>query len=199
MTQIVDLTQEEKEQMAYWLSARARAGGWMFIGLAGLALATLIWLLFKSPPTPAEELSPLVVMILLMGGIGWWMLRRRSVIRSWLDEPLKAEYGRILAQQQIPYMGYRLRLQIETERGKMQATLGYLGRPDWQVGDDVPLIFWGNGRFCPRHFNHIMDFGHLPTPERQRMITRRIIIAIVGYAILVLIAILLGLYGQGRL
>lgn len=189
MSQVVELTEAEKEKMAYWLSPRARGGGWMFVGLAALALAALIWFIAKPQSTPTtEELIPLVVLILLTGGIGWWLLRRRQVIRHWLDEPLIMGNGRILAQQQVPYIGYRIRLQIETERGEMQANLAYLGRPDWQVGDDVELMFWENGRFCPRHFNHIMDFGHLPTPACQRMIRNRIILAV-----------LLGLYGQGRL
>lgn len=200
MSQVVELTEAEKEKMAYWLSARARGGGWMFVGLTALALAALIWFIAKPQSTPTtEELIPLVVLILLTGGIGWWLLRRRQVIRCWLDEPLIMGNGRILAQQQVPYIGYRIRLQIETERGEMQANLAYLGRPDWQVGDDVELMFWENGRFCPRHFNHIMDFGHLPTPACQRMIRNRIILAVLTYAILVLLAFLFGLYGQGRL
>lgn len=200
----VYLTSTEKDRMAKWLSRRATAGGWFFIGMIGFVFLMLLLAVYSSrknqPAYSTDDVAVFFTLIIIMGGIGVWLLRRQVHIRRLLDAPLMLGYGRILNQYRVPYTGFRLKLQISTADGETYEThLGYLGLPDWQIGDEIELIFWQNGRFCPRHFDHIVDFGHLPTPEHKQRIRKRIIIFVVGYAILVLIAFLLGLFSQGRL
>ena len=197
------LTSAEKDEMAKWLSRRATAGGWFFMGMIGF-IFLMVMLAFYSanrhqnqPVYSSDDIGVFFTLILILAGIGLWLLRRRVHIRRLLDEPLTLGNGRILDQHRVPYTGFRLKLQITTAAGESYETrLGYLGLPDWQIGDELELIFWQNGRFCPRHIDHIVDFGHLPTPERKQRIRKRIIWFVVGYAIFVAIAILLGLYSQ---
>jgi hypothetical protein len=85
---------------------------------------------------------------------------------------------------------------METAAGMQLVSFGYLGRPAWQVGDDLALIQWENGRFCPRYIDHIVDFGYLPTPQRRRYVRRRLVGAVVLYVLLVALAILLAQYGK---
>jgi hypothetical protein len=96
-------------------------------------------------------------------------------------------------------LGNQVQLRIQTATGEMFANMGHIGVSTWQVGDEVALIFWQNGRFCPRHITHSVDFGYLPTSERRRFIRRRLIKIVVWYFILVAMAIFLALYGQDRL
>jgi hypothetical protein len=199
---LVQLSEEEKEDMARWLSARARAGGWFFMGMAGLVLLMLLWALFagsRQEPIRSDDLVPVFTLILGLVGTAVFLFRRRQAVRRWLDEPLQLGKGRILAQHPLPYAGYRLQLQISMADGaNYKASFGYLGKPDWKVGDDLELIFWQNGRFCPRYIDHIVDFAYLPTEERLRRKRRRVIQIVVGLLILAAFAILMGLYGQGN-
>lgn len=199
----VSLSEAEKENIARWLSARARVGGWFFIGMAGFISFILLWVLLFAPrqePISSDDLIPVFTLILGLVGTAVFLFRRRLSVRRWLDEPLRLGKGRILAQHPTPYSGYRLQLQIPMPDGEnYKAGLAYLGKPDWHVGDDLELIFWQNGRFCPRHIDHIVDFAYLPTPERLRRRRRRVIQIVVGLLILATFAMLMGLYGQGRL
>jgi hypothetical protein len=189
--------------MARWLSARATAGGWFMLGLAGFGLALFVWAVWQRSPSQAaftfDDYVPFSTFLLLLAGTAVWLLRRRRVVRNWLNDPVRLGSGEILGVQQLPFSGYRVQLKIDSIAGQIVVNMGYLGRPNWQVGEDLALIFWENGRFCPRHIEHIVDFGYLPTPERKRFIRRRVVTAVVIYLVLVALAILMGLYGQGRL
>lgn len=198
------LTEAEKENMAKWLSRRATAGGWFFIGMVVVVFLMMLLVISRRNIPHAtytsDDWSVFVTLIVILTGIGVWLLRRQRHIRHLLDEPLTLGSGRILNQYRVPYIGFRLKLQIASPAGDLFEThMGYLGLPDWQIGDEIKLLFWQNGRFCPRHINHIVDFGHLPTPARKQHMRKRVILFVVGYAILVALAILLGLYSQGRL
>ena len=201
----VYLTPSEKDTLAHWLSARARTSGWFLIGLGGFMLLLILFVILRRGFVPAifdtpEEVVAIFMPILVLVGAGIWLLRRKRVIRGWLDEPLHSVHGRILDKQQTAYSGHRIRLQVPTDLGtEMVANLGYIGTPDWQVGNELELLLWTNGRFCPRHITHLVDVAYLPTPERRRLIRNRIIKVVVWYLILTGIGILMALYGQGRL
>ena len=198
------LSEAEKEQLTHWLSARSRAGGWVFISLAGFVLFICLWLairtIFTVTPYAIDDFVPLVTILLVMVGIGVWLLRQRRVIRRLFNESLHVGRGRIINRHLDPSASNHLQVEIDTISGEvMVARVGYMGTSDWQAGDEIELIFWQDGRFCPRHVTHLVDFSHLPTPQRRRRIRNRIILVIVWYLLAVALAILFGLYGQGRL
>ncbi len=189
--------------MAYWLSKRATAGGWFFIGLVGFIFLLLFvastWGTAVPSRYTSDDFAVFLTIIVVMLTIAGWLLRRRHHIRRLLDEPLRTGTGRILNLQRAPYTGFRLTLQIRTPDGEVWETgLGYLGLPDWQIGDELALLFWENGRYCPRHINHIVDFGQLPTEKQRRKKHKRVIFFFIACFILAAFAILMGLYGQGR-
>ena len=119
------LTSAEKDQMAKWLSRRATAGGWFFIGMIGFTFLLLLLALFSAnrhqnqPSYSSDDFAVFFTLILIMAGIGVWLLRRQARIRRLLDEPLTLGYGRILVQHRVPYTGFRLKLQINTPEGEI--------------------------------------------------------------------------------
>jgi hypothetical protein len=198
----VQLSEAEKERMAFWLARRAWVGGWFFVALAGVALLLMYSISAQGAvqkTDSAETWSAFTVVALVLLGPGVWLLWRRRVIRAWLDEPLYAGSGRIVALKQVPYSGYRVRLLLQHDGEEFSAEMGFLGRPKWQIGEELALILWQNGRFCPRAFDFIVDFGYLPTLKRRRFVRRRVIAIALAWLFMTALALILGLYGQGRL
>ena len=196
------LTEEEKETMANWLSKRARIGGWFMIGLAAFYIGLILWASLREGSKvtyTGDGVIAVMMPMLALAAIGGWLLSRRRHVRHLLDEPLHLGNGRLINLCLDAYSGHQMKLQIETAVDEtMVASFGYLGKATWQVGDEIPLVFWQDGRFCPRHFDHIVDFGHLPTPERKRRQRRLIVKILVWWLILSALGLLIGLYGQGR-
>lgn len=190
--------------MAYWLSKQAVIGGWFFMGMAGFALCLIIFGAVRAASQPISDvevvIGPVMTLLLALVGTGVWLMRRRPKIRRLLDDPLYAGHGRVLSKKQDSYGGYVLELQAQRELdAPLKAKLSYIGHADWDVSDEIELIFWDNGRFCPRHFDHMVSLGHLPTPARKQMMRRRITIGILIYFFFVALAIIMALYSQGRL
>lgn len=201
---MLHLSTDEKDELARWLSGRAKAGSWFMLAMAGfvllLVLLTIGRLIRAKGSLTADDVIPIVMLILAFAWPGIWLLRRRQAIRRLFDEPMRLGNGRIVGKQRVPYMGWRIRLRIQPERGEtILAELGYLGDPNWQVGDDIALIFWEDGRFCPRHLQHITDMGRLPHSASQHRLRRRVVTAVLIFLALALLGVFLGLYGQGRL
>lgn len=198
------LTEAEKEHLSKFLSKRAIAGAYFFVGMALFLFVTVtIALSQRSPDLPrftAEDYVPISMILLGLVLAGGWLYSRKRAVRRWFDEPMYEVNGRILSITQLPYSGKRVSFRIQPQYGEpLVANMSYIGTPDWQVGDDIGLIVWKNGRFCPRNFDYLVDVAYLPTPERRTKTRRRIIIGILIYLLISACGILLGLYGQGRL
>lgn len=200
MGQSIYLTESEKENLTKWLARRAVIGGWTIIGIPSIVLILIGTIRFLNPPTFTYSVEELVAIFILPVGMilaGIWLIGRKRAIRRWFDEPLEEGNGRILSIQPPTESGSTLVVEIVTELGERYETkMGFLGKPDWQAGDEIALIVWKNGRFCPRHFDHIVDVAYLPTPERIQRSRRRIAIWVLGYLLLVGLGIILGTYGN---
>ena len=201
MAQSIYLTDTEKKEMTRWLARRAIVSGWTFIGLPLFVLLVAGTIRFLNPPTfeyTAEDIVALFTLPVIMISVGIWLLRRKQAIRRWFDEPLEGGNGRILSIQPLPYATKRLTLKIEHQPGESyEAKMSYIGVPNWQVGAEIELIFWKNGRYCPRHFDHLVDVAYLPTLERKRKMRNRIVGFVIGYLLLTGLGLLMGLYSQG--
>ncbi len=201
MTTPIALTPEEKDHLAKWLSRRAIIGGGTFIGLAVVPLIIMFVVSLLSSNNVTFEIEEIVGILTLpvgMIGIGMWLINRRRAIRRWFDEPLEAGNGRILKMVTHTDSGSSLTLEIFNEFGeRIEATMGYIGNPDWKVGDEIELIMWKNGRFCPRNFDHMVDVSYLPTPAS---IQRNKILGTIGLIVLILLlgmGVVFGILGQG--
>jgi hypothetical protein len=200
----LNLPNSEKDQMAYWLSKQAVIGGWFFIGMAGVTLLLILFAGWRAANKPISDMEAFygsfITLGLLFVGVGVWLMRRRQKIRQLLDEPLFAGDGRVLSKKLDTYGGHIFKLHIQTGPGKpLTASMGTIGKTTWEVGDEIALVFWDNGRFCPRYFDHMVSLAQLPTPERKRFVRNRILLGILVYFFLVALAIIFALYGQGRL
>ena len=200
----INLPNSEKDQMAYWLSKQAVIGGWFFIGLAGFAVLLILFAGWRASNKPISDMEafygPFITLVLLLVGSGVWLMRRRHHIRRLLDEPLFAGHGRVLSKKPDYYGGQIFKLHIQPgPEEPMTANLGTIAKATWDVGDEIELLFWDNGRFCPRHFDYMVSLSHLPTPERKKRMRKRILIGVLVYLLFVALAIVFALYGQGRL
>lgn len=196
MSNTIYLSPVEKEKMAGWLAKRATAGGWVFIGLAVFALLMGVIGVLQNPRLSADDLGGVIAICLGMCAVGWWMLRYRRKVRRWLDEPLRAGTGRVLNAIPTPYMGKRVRLQIESPDGEhYKSGFFVLSTESWEKGDQIGLLFWENGRYCPRHVDYLVDIAYLPTPARRNLVRRRIITGVVVYLLLTALGFLLAIYG----
>ena len=188
--QPIDLTTAEKEELTQWLSKRSRSVGWFLIGMAGFIGSLGIWgVVQPTSQVGVADLGPFSLIIISLAGPGIWQLNQRRVVRRWLDEPLDIINGRILSIDTLPYSTKRLKLEILHEGETYRTGMTYIGQTDWQVGDGIPLLLWPNGRFCPRHINHLVDVGYLPTPKRQRRRRRRLIIWGVAWFVLMMLVL----------
>ncbi|MEM7333889.1 MAG: hypothetical protein AAF490_17505 [Chloroflexota bacterium] len=201
MTTPIILTNEEKEQLTRWLSRRALISGGTFIGigLVPLIIMLVVSLLNSHQfSVTVETFGAIFGLPICMGLIGFWLIGRRQAVRRWFDELMELGNGRILTMNPRTDSGSFLTFEIINELGeRFEASMGYIGTPDWKVGDEIELIVWKNGRFCPRHFDHLVDVAYLPTPARVRrskLIGNTILISI---GLLVGIGILFAIFGDG--
>ncbi len=162
------LSDTVKKESLRQLALSSTAGGWVFILMGLFPFVLLAFAGLGIIPTASEWTGDEVAVFVTWGLAfllpGIWLLRHKKKISALLDEPMQSQTAVITHIHAIPYFGWRMRLQIGEQTGRMRV----VAKPQWAVGDKIELYVIENGRFLPQAINQTVDLGTIDTPQSER-------------------------------
>ena len=200
---MVDLSGPQKDKIAKQVTYGATAGGWFLVGMALFVVALFVWYLWQraSGQVNADGTEGMVAFLMLglaFAGLGVWLLSRRYKTRRELDGPLTAGTAEIIIDSGLTENGWTMTLNIITPADLSgKASIGGYGRPTWQVGDTIELVFLPNDEyFFPKNIDYNGDMGYRITAERIGRRRRYMTLGLIIFIVLAGLGFLIGLWNQ---
>lgn len=198
----VYLSPEEQKKALHWLSQSSKGGGWFLIGMGLFTFGLLLLGGLRLISIQAEDSMAFIVPFSLLGmaflGLGIWLVGYKRRLQQVLAMPMTPTTAVITHIHTLPYLGWQMRLQLNTAVGEQEGTIRVVVKPTWLVGERLEVLLLNNGRFFPRELSQAVDLGQVITPQYRQRRWRWIGCGVVAFLGLAALAFLLGLYGQGR-
>ena len=196
------LTNQEKDDLARYLSFASRSGGWFLLGMSGFVIAVSAFMVYRTATGAIESddslIGGMIALFLAFAVPGTWLMYRRKVIRDMLDGELHTGTGEILESTGPTDTGWHVNLLVKTPDGhETERSLTGYGPPPWKVGAHIDLIFaQDDTKFFPRELSFNLQMGEIPTPTTidRRKRWGNFVLTIIG--LLVLLGFLIGMFSS---